>query len=68
MAHQIEIVNGVSKMAFFGKLPWHVGQEMTEADLYDWPSACTKSGLAGWELTKVQFALRMKFLWKRSMA
>lgn len=40
MAHQIE------KMAFFGKTPWHgLGTALNEADLYDWPRTCEKSGL-----------------------
>jgi phage/plasmid-like protein (TIGR03299 family) len=33
-------------MAFAGATPWHgLGTALDEADLYDWPSACRKSGL-----------------------
>jgi phage/plasmid-like protein (TIGR03299 family) len=43
MAHEIE------SMAYFGELPWHgLGTALEEADLYDWQSACVKSGL-DWE-------------------
>lgn len=44
MAAQIE------SMAFFGATPWHgLGVPLEEADLYDWQSACVKSGL-DWEV------------------
>jgi phage/plasmid-like protein (TIGR03299 family) len=43
MAHEIET------MAFFGATPWHkLGTPLTTDDLYDWQSACVKSGL-DWE-------------------
>lgn len=44
MAAQIE------SMAFFGATPWHgLGSPLEEADLYDWQSACVKSGL-NWDV------------------
>ena len=44
MAAQIE------SMAFFGATPWHgLGTPLEEADLYDWQSACVKSGL-NWDV------------------
>lgn len=43
MAHEIE------SMAYFGAVPWHgLGTALTEGDLFDWQSACIKSGL-DWE-------------------
>jgi len=43
MAHEIET------MAYFGATPWHkLGTPLTTDDLYDWQSACVKSGL-DWE-------------------
>jgi phage/plasmid-like protein (TIGR03299 family) len=43
MSHEIET------MAYFGKTPWHqLGTPLTTEDLYDWQSACVKSGL-DWE-------------------
>src|SRR5882672_774583 len=43
MAHNIET------MAYFDKTPWHqLGTPLTTDDLYDWQSACVKSGL-NWE-------------------
>ena len=40
MPHEIET------MAFAGAKPWHgLGHELSENDLYDWESACKKSGL-----------------------
>ena len=43
MSHEIET------MAYFGKTPWHqLGTPLTTEDLYDWQSACVKSGL-NWE-------------------
>ena len=43
MAHEIET------LAYFGKTPWHqLGTPLTTEDLYDWQSACVKSGL-DWE-------------------
>lgn len=44
MSHQVE------SLAFFGATPWHhLGTPLEEADLYDWQSACVKSGL-NWEV------------------
>jgi phage/plasmid-like protein (TIGR03299 family) len=49
MAHEIELVGGKASMAYFGKTPWHqLGTPLTTDDLYDWQSACVKSGL-DWE-------------------
>ena len=43
MAHEIE------SMAYFGATPWHkLGTPLSTDDLYDWQSACIKSGL-DWE-------------------
>ena len=43
MAHEIE------SMAYFGATPWHkLGTPLSTDDLYDWQSACVKSGL-NWE-------------------
>ena len=40
MSHEIETT------AYFGRLPWHgLGTALKEADVYDWPVACTKAGL-----------------------
>ena len=40
MAHEIET------MAYFGATPWHkLGTPLSTEDLYDWQSACVKSGL-----------------------
>jgi phage/plasmid-like protein (TIGR03299 family) len=37
----------VETMAFFGATPWHgQGTPLTDDDLYDWPRACQKAGLA----------------------
>ena len=47
MAHEVET------MAFAGATPWHgLGTTLTEADLYDWPKACDKAGLA-WDVELV---------------
>lgn len=47
MPHEIESV------AYAGATPWHgLGTALTEADLYDWPSASKKSGL-DWEVELV---------------
>jgi phage/plasmid-like protein (TIGR03299 family) len=47
MAHEIET------MAYFGKTPWHkLGTPLSTDDLYDWQSACVKSGL-DWEAEMV---------------
>jgi len=44
MPHEVET------MAFAGATPWHgLGTPLTEADLYDWPVACDKAGLA-WDV------------------
>lgn len=44
MPHEVET------MAYFGQLPWHgLGTALEEADLYDWPRACEKAGLA-WDV------------------
>ena len=44
MAHEIETT------AYFGKAPWHgLGTVLTEDDIYNWPSACEKAGLA-WDV------------------
>jgi phage/plasmid-like protein (TIGR03299 family) len=46
MAHQIEVVDGVAKMAYAGSTPWHgLGTPVEESDLYNWESFCEKSGL-----------------------
>ena len=43
----------IETMAYFGATPWHgLGTPLVDADLYDWPSACTKSGL-DWEVELV---------------
>lgn len=43
----------VESMAYFGKVPWHgLGTVLQEADLYDWPQACEKAGLA-WDVELV---------------
>ena len=43
MSHEIET------MAYFGATPWHkLGTPLSTDDLYDWQSACVKSGL-DWE-------------------
>jgi phage/plasmid-like protein (TIGR03299 family) len=43
----------VETMAFAGATPWHgLGTALDEADLYDWPKACEKSGLA-WDVELV---------------
>jgi phage/plasmid-like protein (TIGR03299 family) len=43
MSHEIET------MFYFGSTPWHkLGTPLTTDDLYDWQSACVKSGL-DWE-------------------
>jgi phage/plasmid-like protein (TIGR03299 family) len=40
-------------MAFAGATPWHgFGTPLEEADLYDWPKACEKAGLA-WDVELV---------------
>jgi phage/plasmid-like protein (TIGR03299 family) len=40
-------------MAFAGATPWHgLGTPLEEADLYDWPRACEKAGLA-WDVQLV---------------
>ena len=47
MAHEIET------MAFSGQTPWHaLGTALAEGDLYDWPVACEKAGLA-WDVELV---------------
>jgi phage/plasmid-like protein (TIGR03299 family) len=39
----------IETMAYFGATPWHkLGTPLTTDDLYDWQSACVKSGL-DWE-------------------
>ena len=44
MAHEIETV------AFHGQVPWHgLGTPLTDADIYNWPAACEKAGLA-WDV------------------
>ena len=44
MAHEIETT------AYFGKAPWHgLGTVLTEDDIYHWPAACEKAGLA-WDV------------------
>ena len=49
MAHQLEMNGDKASMAYFGELPWHgLGTALDESDLYDWQSACNKSGL-DWE-------------------
>jgi phage/plasmid-like protein (TIGR03299 family) len=43
----------VESMAYFGKVPWHgLGTVLEEADLYSWPAACEKAGLA-WDVELV---------------
>lgn len=43
----------VETMAFAGATPWHgLGTALEEADLYDWPKACEKAGLA-WDVELV---------------
>lgn len=40
----------VETMAFAGTTPWHgLGTPLTEEDLYSWPRACEKAGLA-WDV------------------
>jgi len=40
MPHEVET------MAFYGKTPWHgLGCQLADDDLYNWESACLKSGL-----------------------
>jgi phage/plasmid-like protein (TIGR03299 family) len=47
MAHEVET------MAFAGATPWHgLGTTLTDADLYHWPTACEKAGLA-WDVELV---------------
>lgn len=47
MAHEVET------MAYAGATPWHgLGTALTDEDLYSWPTACEKSGLA-WEVELV---------------
>jgi phage/plasmid-like protein (TIGR03299 family) len=47
MAHEIE------SMAYFGNRPWHGrGTALDEADLFNWPKACEKAGLA-WDVELV---------------
>jgi phage/plasmid-like protein (TIGR03299 family) len=37
----------IESCAFFGATPWHgLGTALAEEDLYDWPRACEKAGLA----------------------
>ena len=49
MAHELEMIGGKASMAYFGETPWHnLGTPLTTDDLYDWQSACVKSGL-DWE-------------------
>jgi phage/plasmid-like protein (TIGR03299 family) len=43
----------VETMAFAGATPWHgLGTPLAEEDLYSWPSACEKAGLA-WDVELV---------------
>ena len=43
----------IESMAYFGKVPWHgLGTALEEADLYYWPTACEKAGLA-WDVELV---------------
>ena len=43
----------IESMAYFGKVPWHgLGTALEEADLYSWPTACEKAGLA-WDVELV---------------
>jgi len=43
----------VESMAYFGEVPWHgLGTALEEGDLYDWPKACEKAGLA-WDVELV---------------
>jgi len=47
MAHQIEM------MAYAGSTPWHgLGTALTADDLFNWPKACEKAGLA-WDVELV---------------
>ena len=47
MSHQVE------SLAYFGATPWHgLGVPLEEADLFDWQSACVKSGL-NWDVELV---------------
>lgn len=40
----------IESIAYFGETPWHgLGTKLEEADLYDWQSACVKSGL-NWDV------------------
>lgn len=44
MPHEIETT------AFFGKTPWHgLGTPLTADDIYNWPAACERAGLA-WDV------------------
>lgn len=44
MPHEVET------MTFSGATPWHgLGTALTEEDVYDWPAACEKAGLA-WDV------------------
>jgi phage/plasmid-like protein (TIGR03299 family) len=43
----------VESMAYFGATPWHgLGTPLAEEDLYSWPIACEKAGLA-WDVQLV---------------
>ena len=43
----------VENMTYFGEVPWHgLGTPLEESDLYDWPKACEKAGLA-WDVELV---------------
>lgn len=44
MPHEIESI------AYFGATPWHrLGTPLADGDVYDWPAACDKAGLA-WDV------------------
>jgi phage/plasmid-like protein (TIGR03299 family) len=47
MPHEVE------SMAYSGQAPWHgLGTRLADEDLYDWPQACAKAGLA-WDVELV---------------